>query len=117
MMNEKIAKILENEEIVRKLDATQSDEEFCRILMESGADVDDINGFMEYLSNMKTDGELSEEALEDVAGGAPVLQTIFCKWVYRFQHKKIFVKATVKGNYIVVTNRFGEKVSEEYMYR
>lgn len=117
MMNEKIAKILENEEIARKLDATQNDTEFCRILVENGAEADDINEFMEYLSNMKADGELSEEALEDVAGGAPVLQTIFCKWVYRFQHKKIFVKATVKGNYIVVTNRIGEKVTEEYMYR
>ena len=116
MMNEKIAKILENEELVRKLDATQTEEEFCRILMENGADADDINGFIEHLSNMKTDGELSEEALEEVAGGAPILQTILAKWIYRFKHKKVFVKATVKGNVIIVTNRFGEKISEEYIY-
>ena len=116
MINEKVSKILENEEVVMKLDNAPDEEAFCNILAGNGATADDINEFIDHLCNTDFEGELSEDELDSVAGGAPILQKSFAKWAYRFKHKKIFVKATAKDGVITVTNRFGDKVSETYLY-
>lgn len=116
MMNEKITRILEDEELVVKLDNARDEEEFCNILANNGASADDINEFIEHLASTNSEGELSEEDLDNVAGGAPILQKALARWAYRFKHKKIFVKATAKNGVITVTNRFGEKVTETYLY-
>ena len=118
MLNEKITKILSDEELIKKLDCARDEEEFCNILAENGATAEDINEFIDHLRNMPdaNEGELSEDDLDAVAGGAPILQKALARWCYRFKHKKIFVKATAKNGVITVTNRFGEKVTEEYLY-
>ena len=115
-MNAKIAEIMKNEEVVMKLDGAETEEAFCKILIENGASAEDINEFIEYMSKANSEGELSEDQLDSVAGGGPVIQKILAKWAYRLQHGKFFVKVSVKGDYIIVTNRFGEKVSESYLY-
>lgn len=114
-----IRELLNNEEIVAKLDAAENKESFCTILAENGADQEEIDRFLAELSRMG-DCELSEEQLEDVAGGGnPILQRYLCKWGYRLQHGKWFVKTTYDEDrhVITATNRFGKvKTSEEYDY-
>ena len=115
MLNEKFVQKLD-EEAIQKLDAAQSEEEFCAILAENGLTAEEIERFVEYLKNSPE--ELSEDDLEDVAGGGPSLQRYIYKWAYRITHGKWFVKTTYDSNNrtITATNRFGEKVSETYLY-
>jgi len=120
MMNETIFPFL-TEDVARQLDGAQTEEEFRRILMEAGASEEEIFRFVEHLRTMPlaAAGELSEDDLDMVAGGGnPILQKMICKMAYRIQHGKLFVKATYDEDKrtITVTNRFGKKKSEEYMY-
>lgn len=102
-----------NEEILNKLAEAETEGEVLQTLKENGVSFEDTVAFIEYIQN--DSGELNEEALENVAGGG-YLHNVLARTAYRIKHKKLFVKTTVKGDVIIVTNRFGEKISEEYFY-
>lgn len=109
------------EDVAIRLEQAQTEAEFRKILLDSGATEEQIADFVEYLRTMplEASGELSEDELDIVAGGGnPILQKMFCKMAYRVQTGKIFVKATYDEDKrtITVTNRFGKKKSIEYMY-
>ena len=108
-----VEEILQNEEIVSKLEQVESEAEFCQILLDYGASEDVIKALIEKIVRTEDEGELSENALEDVAGGGYIHRMMF-RMVYRFKHKKLFVKATEdkKNHVITVQNRFGKKVIE-----
>ena len=110
----KFASIM-NEEILNKLAEVNSEEEFFQILAENDIGPEEAAAFIEYLQN--TPEELNEDDLENVAGGG-YLHNLLSRTAYRIKHKKLFVKTTVdtKRRTITVTNRFGEKVSETYIY-
>ena len=108
MMNE----LMNNEAILAKLDAAENVEEFCKILFENGATVDEINELLEKMATQS--GEMSVEDLENVAGGGnPIAQKILARMTYRITKGKLFVKATYdeESRSITVTNRFGKKES------
>ena len=114
----KYEEILTNVELLEELDGAETEEEFRGILTAHGASEEDIDRFADYLSNVPD--ELSEEDLENVAGGGnPILQRYICKLAYRAKHRKWFVKTTYDEDThtIYATNRFGKnKVTEEYIY-
>ena len=119
MMN---AAMIQNltEDVLQKLDAAENEMDFRKILAENGVAGEEIDRFVDYLKNApeETDAELSVDALEDVAGGGPTLQRYIAKWAYRAKHGKWFVKTTYDADSrtITATNRFGDAVSETYMY-
>lgn len=120
MMNNTVMKMM-TEEMAIQLENTQTEEEFRRILTENGATEEDILQFVEDLRQMPDDSEweLTEEDLDVVAGGGnPRIQRAIARLAYRVKHRKIFVKSTYdeSSRTITVTNVFGKKVSEEYMY-
>ena len=108
------------EDVLQKLDAAENEMEFRKILAESGIAEEEIDRFVEYLKNTpeEGDGELTEDALEDVSGGGPTAQRYLAKWAYRIKHGKWFVKTTYDAGSktITATNRFGDPVSETYIY-
>lgn len=86
MTQETIAKlgdVLANEEIAKKITATETPEAAIAILAENGVEIT-VDELMEVIDSIKgsaATGELNEEALEGVAGGVsilfnPVLSTI-----------------------------------------
>ena len=113
-----LEELLNNEEVLARLDKAESEEEFCAILSEQGLSAEEIAMIVDKLRDPGE--ELSEEDLENVsAAGNPHLQKIIYRWAYRFKHKKLFVKATYDedSRTITVCNRFGkEKVCETNFY-
>lgn len=111
----KLEELLMNEEIVAKLDEAKDTEELRAILLENGADEEEAGQFIEQLIAQSKEGELSEDELEDVAGGGLIHRCLF-RFVYRIKHGKLFVKATEDKDKHVITvvNRFGKKVEEVY---
>ena len=110
----KFASIM-TEEILSKLAEVNSEEEFFTVLAENGIGPDEAAAFIEHLQN--TPDELNEDDLDSVAGGG-YLHNLFARTAYRIKHKKLFVKTSVdtKRRTITVTNRFGDKVTETYIY-
>ena len=104
-----------SEEILNKLAGAESEEEVLNILKETNVSFDDAAAFIQQIQN--DPAELSEADLDDVSGGG-YLHNVFARTAYRIKHKKLFVKTSVDPNSrtITVTNRFGKKVSETYMY-
>ena len=109
--------LLNDMSVVEELDHAGSEEEFRAILSAKGLPEDEIQRFMRYLGSIPA--ELTEDDLTAVAGGGnPILQRYMCKWAYRVQHGKWFVKTSYNEDThtITATNRFGKKVSEDYIY-
>lgn len=105
-----------NEELLNKLSEVETEEEVLQAFKEYNVSFEDAAAFIEQVQNGS--GELSEDDLDSVSGGA-ILQKIFVKNWYRFYHQKFFVKAVVdkESRTITVTNRFGkEKITETYSY-
>lgn len=104
-----------NEEILSKLAEAETEEDILCILKENNVSFEDTAAFIEQIQ--RNDGELSEDDLENVAGGG-YLHNVLARTAYRIKHKKLFVKTVVdkENGIITVTNRFGEKVSETYYY-
>lgn len=67
----RIEEMLENEEIVTKLAAADSEEAFKAIFHDAGVDLaeSDVASIMEQLDAYKNSDTLSEEQLEAVSGG------------------------------------------------
>ena len=104
-----------SEEILNKLAEAETEEEVLNILKENNVSFEDAAAFIQQIQNDSE--ELSEDDLDDVAGGG-YLHNVFARTAYRIKHKKLFVKTSVDPNRrtITVTNRFGKKTSETYMY-
>ena len=102
-----------NEEILNKVAEAETEEEVLKIFKENNVSYEDAATFIQQVQNNSE--ELSENELEDVAGGG-YLHNLLARTAYRIKHKKLFVKTTVKDGTITVTNRFGEKISETYIY-
>ena len=111
-----VEEICTNEELLQKLDQAKSEAEFCEILTASGASDSDIHQFVEKLRNLPE--ELSEDELEDVAGGCKSpLQRYIAKLGYRIKYGKWFVRTYYDDYYIYAENRFGdEKIVEKIPY-
>jgi hypothetical protein len=105
-----------NEEILTKLADVNTEEEFFQIMAENDIGPEEAAAFIEYLRN--TPEELGEDDLDNVAGGAVPLHQALSRFAYRIKHGKLFVKSTVdtESRTITVTNRFGKKVTETYIY-
>lgn len=67
----RIEDMLENEEVIERLAAADSDSEFKAIFHDAGVDLaeSDIASIMEQLDAYKNSDTLSEEQLEAVSGG------------------------------------------------
>lgn len=104
-----------NEELLNKLAEVETEEEALNILKENNVNFEDAAAFIAQIHNDSE--ELSEDDLDDVAGGG-YLHNVFARTMYRIKNKKLFVKTSVDHDRrtITVTNRFGKKVSETYPY-
>lgn len=72
-MEEKIKNLVEDQEFVTKLLACEEPEQVQKLFADNGVDVtlDDVKALGQSLSVMaESDGELSEDDLEGVAGGS-----------------------------------------------
>ena len=80
-MNEKFQKLIEDRAFAEKLLALESAREVQALLQENGVDLtlEDIEGIRKLwnLDGAENCGELDEEALEDVAGGASLFSHDF----------------------------------------
>ena len=69
----KLSQIFDNEEVMRELSMSESLEAMQAIFAENGVEmsIDDVKGFIHFM-NQKEDGSLTENDLDQVAGGVGV---------------------------------------------
>lgn len=77
MNEEKLKSLMADEAFVNKLLELETPEEVCAAFEKEGITVtaDEISKLKEKLESAGTEGELSEDALEEVAGGFMLLWT------------------------------------------
>ena len=77
MNEEKLKSLMADEAFVSKLLERETPEEVCAAFEKEGITVtaDEISKIKEKLEGAETEGELSEDALEEVAGGFVLLWT------------------------------------------
>ena len=71
--NEKLAEIFENEQFKLEVQNVETPEDFQALLAEYGVEMtlEEVEQFCEQVAVCMQQGELSEEEMEDVAGGVP----------------------------------------------
>ena len=69
--NEKLVEILQNEQFKLEAQSLQTAEDFQALLAKNGLELslDEVYGFCAQVANSMNQEELSEDALDDVAGG------------------------------------------------
>ena len=77
-MEERLEKLLEDPSFQEAFSKTASAEEASALFAQHGIQItpEELTAALAQL-----DGELDEDALNEVAGGAPVLRAIFSKWL------------------------------------
>jgi len=79
IMNEKLNTLLEDQDFIEKLTSAETDAEVQALLAENGVELtlEEINAVKKGVeARISEDGELSEDELENVAGGADIAKII-----------------------------------------
>lgn len=112
----KVSELIKNEELLTALNEAETEEAFTEVLVNNGVDVQE---FLDYMNNAGKNGELSEDELDEVAGGCFALfQRVASKFQYKRDTGAWFAKTTVNkaDMSITVTDRFGNQASKTYYY-
>ena len=90
MKPEEIAKIIEEKDLAQKLNACETAEDALAVLKEAGAEVtpEELEAFYNLLRGEAPTGELSDDDLENVAGGLGYLN--------KFTFLKPIIKPIIK---------------------